>query len=194
MIPANFRNAFIETLQELTDLVSEDPSEDRIEWTAEYLSRSHTWYHFDGRHEGGKSVAWGQEFDTRTGAVNFLDPELLPLAMLDFNQNAAVAAYYGERCLSTQIASEFLRGFICVPEIVRISIEKESHLECGTLTRTSTVFVFVGFETMDDVDDVGSAKGLAASKDELSRHWYRGRVRMFAPREIVKIWNASPIS
>lgn len=180
MTPASYRHAFFDVLQELSALSSGEPGDDSALWSAQYLSRGATLYHFNGFHDEGKCVARGLAFDTLSGHVHDMHPDMLTLIFLDFQNNAVIGAYAGEKRLSTQIAADLLPGLARTPELLGVSIERERRLECGSMLRESTAFVFVGFEQLCDAADISNGKRLASSPDMLSSYWCRGRTRIMA--------------
>ena len=103
---------------------------------------------------------------------------MLTIRLLDFQDNALIAAYAGDEKQATQIASDVIRGFVTPPEILSLYICREDELACSTVMSTSTSFVFVGFEKADDVDDVGTGKNLAGDTNLLSTLWFRARTQI----------------
>lgn len=177
MQPADFRMAFLETLQELSDLAGDDPVDGRAAWSVDYLTRRKTWFSFSGTSRAGMLFARGRALDTISGAMIDDEAIMMTFRLLDFTHNQLISAYMGKKRLATQIAGDLSRGLIRAPEFVSVQIDHEVSTCPDTIHRSSTRFIFVGFERMDDADDVGSGKGLAGSRDSISPHWYRNRIR-----------------
>jgi hypothetical protein len=193
MQPANFRAEFRETLQELTDLAGDAPTTDSVLWTVEYLTRGPIWYHFNGYCRNGMQVSSGRAFHTSDGSVANDEGIMMTFRLLDFQYNRFIGAYAGDRRLSTQIASELLKGFERVPEIVTVTIDRErgASVSGSSTPTTTTNFVYVGFERLEDVDDVGSGQ-LAASRSFLSPYWCRGRISIVGP--VNEFWRPKPLN
>lgn len=192
MQPANFRAEFREVLQELTDLSGDAPVTDRVLWTVEYLTRGPIWYHFNGYCRDGMQVSSGRAFHTSDGSVANDEGIMMTFRLFDFQYNGFIGAYAGDRRLSTQIASELLKGFERVPEIVTVTIDRERGPSESGSTTSTTNFVYVGFERLEDVDDVGSGKQLAASPSFLSRYWCRDRISIVGP--VDEYWRPKPLN
>jgi hypothetical protein len=178
MTPASFRPIFFDTLHELTELAECKLGEDDVVWNVEYLARGRKWYQFTGHRVRDVAVATGHSFNATTGRITEIDAKMLTGALLDFQDNAMIAAYFGDRRAPTQIAADTRKGLQSAPEIVNVSVKREQALECGSQMISSTSFVFVGFERAEDGEDIGSGKGLAASVDAVSPHWCRARTRL----------------
>lgn len=123
----------------------------------------------------GKELAHGVVFDRRTGYFCADASEMLVFRLLESQDNAVIAAYSGDKRPASQIAFDIIRGLDRIPEILSTSTSRREKSDEGTVHRTSTSFVFVGFEEEADADDIGSGKNLAARTDFLSPHWYRGQ-------------------
>ena len=130
----------------------------------------------------------GRRFDARTGDVSDADPNILTFALLDFLDNAQIAAYMGPHSTSTRIAQRMIDAQLLAPEIIKVCLEREVPSECGTHTSAATRFAFIGLQTVVDVDDVGTGLGLADTVNQASPFWYRDRTR------IVPALTASPMA
>lgn len=180
MRPASFRTSFYETVQELTEICCGATSCERAVWSVEYLSRT-IWYQFNGYVTPDEGETAAASLNPLDGTLSCLDPCILPFALLDFHDNAFIGAYFGDEKIPSQITYDMMRGLDVAPEIVSVSLARDDLFECGARIRTTTCFVFVGFKQLDEAEDIGSGKGLAASADAISSHWYRGRVSAFPP-------------
>lgn len=177
MAPENFRNAFLEHLQELTTLLIDEASGERVSWLVEYSSRNGIFYRFDGVSDFGRVVASGQAHATGSETPDRLDAALLPFVMLDFNENAAIRAYCGGQQSPSGILLELVAEANCVPEVVRVVIDRESSSECGRMLKTSTHFAYIGFRHLRDIGE-SVATLFTASDAPLSPVWFRGRIKV----------------
>jgi hypothetical protein len=177
MKPASFRNQFLETLQEVTDLARGEIECERALWDVEYIGRRNTSYHFNGSIHDGERSNTGHSFDARRGTIAQIDGNMLTFALLDFQENAVIAAYAGQDANAVQIA-ESVRLANAMSEVVYVAIRQEHKTDIGGETQTMTCFIFVGFEQACDADDVGPGLGLASSIDFISPHWSRHRTTL----------------
>jgi hypothetical protein len=182
MTPASFRQPFFDTVQELTDFGDDIQPGESIYWSAEYIARGTQWYHFNGCGRYGEWDAVGQAYDLQTRLLTDVDAQLMTLAFLDFQDNQLIAAYTGPKGQAAHIACGLItaesRSF---PEVISVLIDRRQTVGVEVVHQTLTAFVFVGFERADDARSVSDNPCLANSKDFLSAHWYRNRVRIVPP-------------
>lgn len=183
MEPASFRQAFFDTVHELTDFAEDIASEETIYWSAEYIARGTQWYHFNGYGRPGNRQH-RQAFDFVTHSMTDVDARLMSLAFLDFQDNELIAAYTGERCHSAHVASSMLSASMrSAPEVISVEVERCQRLAGGVERQARTAFMFVGFERADDAALVPQDVCLATSRDFISPLWFRDRSRLVRTEE-----------
>ncbi|MDM9628556.1 hypothetical protein QTL95_21900 [Rhizobium sp. S152] len=184
MEPASFRQAFFDTVQELTDFADDIAPEETIYWSAEYIARGTQWYHFNGYGRPDETDSIGQAFDLSTHSMTDVDARLMSLAFLDFQDNQLITAYTGERCHSAHVASSMLSPSTrSAPEVISVEVERRQRLAGGVERQARTTFMFVGFERADDAALVPQGVRLATSREFISPLWYRDRIRLVRTEE-----------
>jgi len=179
MEPASFRQAFFDTVQELTEFADDIAPEETVYWSAEYIARGTQWYYFNGYGRPGESDSIAQAFDLGTHSMTDVDARLMSLAFLDFQDNELITAYTGERCHSAHVASSMLCASTqSAPEVISVEVERRQRLAGGVERQARTAFIFVGFERADDAADVPQEVCLATSREFISPLWYRDRIRL----------------
>ncbi len=125
MEPASFRQAYFDTVQELTDFAEDIAPEETIYWSAEYIARGTQWYHFHGYGRPGETDSIGQAFDLVTHSMTDVDARSMSLAFLDFQDNELITAYMGERCHSAHVASSMLSASTqSAPEVISVEVDR----------------------------------------------------------------------
>jgi hypothetical protein len=178
---ADFRQAFADTVADLSAFEEGQPDNGTVYWSAEYLARGSLWYHFHGVGRGPEYTAECQSYDIGTRTILDVDANLMALAFLDFQDNALIGAYCGSKCRSIDLVNALIiRCASRIPELVTVTVEREHRPISGPCLTASTSFVFIGLGEVDDVRTLPPELPLAETREFVSPHWYRERISIGA--------------
>lgn len=148
MTAANFRKTYLEIVHDILG-ITERSADRHFAWFIEYLAREGIWYQFSGVADADIQFSHGRQWDTSSTLETDVDSQSLSQALLQFSTNRAIAAYCGESSGCVEILRE-TTAFADDPEVLAVYLCEGAASDREPTAVTSTKFVFLGFETIND--------------------------------------------
>jgi hypothetical protein len=173
------KEVFQDLLSELATLSRETDFGSDWRWSADYLTRARTYYHFSGNCTSGIISSGGRRLDM-SSAHSELPTILVTSALADFFDNLVLTFYVGRERTVTSIASEVMEFSANVPDVVLIEIDYSDPSEAIPRMRELTRLAFVGLQVSDYcLSGAGCCEGKLQINQTLRPEWYAGRRKIF---------------